>query len=159
MENYQVAIINDVSVAQPVKNHSKPQVSTYSRIDHIVNNITTNSITRHVRNVVKVLKDNVYNSKILQFDILHVLLALYSPFWSLTDYRRVMYSLMKSTSRQRGSHIVIDTRDFWGKIGWKRERREYSSCEFSTICTYFWDVAILGWRKLIFIPVGRILIV
>jgi hypothetical protein len=79
MESYQVVIINSASVALHVKNHLKRQVSTLSKTDHIANAITTNSITLHVRNVVKESKDNVYNLKMLQYDILLVLLALYIP--------------------------------------------------------------------------------
>ena len=72
MGNYQVDIINDVSVALHVRNHSKQPAFTFLKIDHIVNGIITNSIIQHVVNAVKVSKDNVSNLKTAQFDILPV---------------------------------------------------------------------------------------
>jgi hypothetical protein len=72
MGNYQVDIINDVSVALHVRNHSKQRASTFLKIDRIVNGIITNLIIQHAVNAVKVSKDNVSNLKTVQFDILPV---------------------------------------------------------------------------------------
>ena len=75
--------INIVSVVQHVKSHLKRQVFMSSRIDRIVNNIIMNSIILLVPNVAKVSKDNVYNLKMLQFDILIVLHVMYFPLKNL----------------------------------------------------------------------------
>ena len=75
--NFPDDIINNVSVVQLVKNLLKRQVFTFSKIDRIVNDIIVNLIILPVRIVVKALKDNVCNLKMLQFDILNVLLVTY----------------------------------------------------------------------------------
>jgi hypothetical protein len=72
MGNYQVDIINDVSAALHVRNHSKRPAFTFLKIDRIVNGIITNSIIQRAENAVMVLKDNVSNLKTAQFDILRV---------------------------------------------------------------------------------------
>jgi hypothetical protein len=88
MGNYLDVIINDVFVAQHVRNHLRRLVSTSLKIDRIVNAITTNSIILLAPNAVKELKDNVCNLKIPRFDILLVLFALYFPC-EIADYRLV----------------------------------------------------------------------
>ena len=102
-------IINDVSVVQRVRNHSKPQLFMFSRIDRTANEIIMNLITLCVRNVVKVLRDNVCNLKMPQFDILHVLLVMYDPSSGvLLILRLVRCNLEKITSSRTDGHTVID---------------------------------------------------
>lgn len=107
MVNFPDDIINGVFVVRHVRNLLKRQVFMFSRIDRTVNDIITNLIILRVGNAVKVLKDNVYNLKTLQFDILTVLLVMYFALCMSANSRHVTFNLMKIISSRMGCHIAI----------------------------------------------------
>jgi hypothetical protein len=106
MVNFQDDIINVVFVVRRVRSPLRRQVFTFSRIGHIVNDIIMNLIILRVGNVVKVLKDNVYNLKMLQFDILPVLLVMYFALCTSANYRNVTLNLMKIISSRMDRRIA-----------------------------------------------------